>query len=78
MSITLPTKFKRDLAATVREFGYRNERDFIADAVMRRIQALKREQFIAGTSDVRAAMKKKGLKEGDIFSDFDAFLHARS
>lgn len=75
MEIKLSPRLKKEISATIEDYGYRDEKDFVEDALRRWILELKKAEFLAITRKIREKMKKKGLAEKDILIDFDKFYH---
>ena len=75
MKIDLPVKIKREISGTVKDYGYRSERDSIRDALQSRLLELKKAKFLAKTAEIRRKIKERGLTEEEILKDFESFYH---
>ena len=70
MEVKLSPKLKKEISE-VSEYGYKSEKDFIEDALRRRILELKKGEYLEKVGKVRHAMERAGLKEKDIAEDFE-------
>jgi len=61
----------------LRKYGYESKKDFIEDAVARRILELKKADFLLKVKEIRERMKKRKMTEEEILRDFDRFYHQR-
>ncbi|PIY91083.1 MAG: hypothetical protein COY72_00045 [Candidatus Nealsonbacteria bacterium CG_4_10_14_0_8_um_filter_35_10] len=77
MEIKLSPKIKREVFETLRKYGYESKKDFIEDAVARRILELKKADFLLKVKEIRERMKKRKMTEEEILRDFDRFYHQR-
>lgn len=77
MEIKLSPAIKKEVSTVLKKYGYGNERDFIEDALRRRIVELKKRDFLAETKKIQEALRKKGLSEKEILKEFDEFCHKR-
>lgn len=77
MEIKLSPKIKRDFFETLKEYGYKSEKEFIEDALRLRILELKKIDFLAKVKEIREKMRKKRIGEEEILNDFDKFYHKR-
>jgi hypothetical protein len=77
MEIKLSPKIKRDIFDALKEYGYESEKDFIEDALRRRILELKKTDFLSKIQGIRRLMKKRKIREEDILKDFDKFYHKK-
>lgn len=75
MVVILSPKIKKEVFSLLGEYGYKTERDFVEDALRRRILELKKSDFLSRVRKIREKMAKKGLKEKDILEDFYKFYH---
>lgn len=77
MEIKLSPRIKKEVSDVLREYGYESEKDFIEDALKRRILELKKADFLSKVREIRRKMARKGLREKDILRDFDKFYHQK-
>ena len=77
MELKLSPKIKKEIFPTLKDYGYKNEREFIEDALRRRILELKKAEFLIKSKKIREEMKKRGLTEKEILKDFEKFSHKR-
>jgi len=77
MEVKLSPKTKKEVSATIKDYGYKSEKEFIEDALRHRILELKKAEFLAKVEKIRRKMKEKGLKEEDILKDFKEFSHKK-
>ena len=73
MQVKLSPKIQKEIPVSVKEYGYKSKREFIEDALRRRILELKKFEFLSGVKKIQKAMKKKKIKEEDILKDFEKF-----
>lgn len=77
MEIKLSPKIKKEDFDILKEYGYKSEKDFVEDALRRRILELKKVDFSTKVKDIQERMRKKRIKEGEILKDFDKFYHQK-
>lgn len=77
MEIKLSPKIKKEVFDIMGKYGYKSEKDFIEDALKRRILELKRTDFLLKVKEIRKKMKTKKITEEEILKDFDKFYHER-
>ena len=77
MEIKLSPKIKKEVFDALKEYGYKSEKDFIEDALRRRILDLKKVDFLAKVKEIRERMRKKRIREEEILKDFDKFYHRK-
>jgi hypothetical protein len=77
MELKLSPKIKGEIFDVLRKYGYGSEKDFIEDAVARRILELRKADFLLKVKEIRERMKKKKITEDEILRDFDRFYHQR-
>jgi len=81
MVIKLSPEVEREVSDTIKDFGYKTEREFIEDALRRRILELKKIEFLSKIKKVKEVMKikevmkKRGIIEEEILEDFNKFTH---
>lgn len=75
MDVKLSPKVKKEISATIKDYGYGSEKEFIEDALRHRILELKKTEFLAKVKKIRDKMTKKGLTEKEILKDFEKFSH---
>jgi ribosomal protein S8 len=73
MEVKVSSKIKKEIAEILECYGYKNEKEFIEDALWRRILELKKIDFLVKTEKIRKAMRKKGVTEEEILRDFEKF-----
>jgi hypothetical protein len=73
MEVKVSSKIKKEISEILEGYGYKNEKEFIEDALWRRILELKKIDFLVKTEKIRKAMKKKGVTEEEILRDFEKF-----
>jgi len=77
MVIKLSPKITKEVSDILKECGYESERDFIEDALRRRLLELKKADFLAETRRIREELKKRKLREEDVLRDFGQFYHKK-
>jgi len=77
MELKLSPKIKGEILDILRKYGYKSEKDFVEDALKRRILELKRADFLLKVKEIRERMKKRKITEEEILRDFDRFYHQR-
>lgn len=77
MELKLSPKIKGEILDILRKYGYESEKDFVEDALKRRILELRRADFLLKVKEIRERMKKKKITEEEILRDFDRFYHQR-
>jgi len=77
MELKLSPKIKGEILDILRKYGYESEKDFVEDALKRRILELKRAEFLLKVKEIKEKMKKKRVTEEEILKDFDRFYHQR-
>lgn len=77
MVIKLSPKIEKEVSITIKDYGYRDEREFIEDALRHRILELKKDDFLKKVRKIKAKMKERGISEEEILEDFDRFYHER-
>lgn len=75
MVITLSPKIKKEVFDLLEKYGYESEKDFVEDALRRRILELKKSDFLSRVKKIREKMLRKGLRKKSILEDFDKFYH---
>jgi len=75
MDLKLPTTLEKEVEGAVREFDYKDEEQFIEDALKRRLLSLKKASFFASAKGIRDVMEKQGISEQDILAEFEVFRH---
>lgn len=73
MEIKLSPKIEQEILVPIREYGYQGKKDFIEDAVRRRILELREIEFLSKTKGIQDRMTKKGITEKEILEDFEKF-----
>lgn len=77
MEVKLSPKIGKEVSTTIKDYGYKSEKEFIEDALRRRILELKKAEFLAKTEKIRKRMKEKGFTEEEILKDFEKFSHRK-
>lgn len=77
MVIELSPKIKREVSATIDDYGYKDMKEFIEDALRRRILELRKAEFLDKIKGIRKKIKKVSLTEEEISKDFDRFFHRK-
>lgn len=75
MIIELSEQIKKEVSHTIKNFGYKTEREFVEDALRRRILELKKTGFLSGVKKIKKRMGERGVSEKDILEDFEKFTH---
>ena len=75
MEVKVSPKIEKEISTILREYGYESKKDFIEDALKRRILELKKINFLAETRKIRKKIKRMGLREEEILKDFERFRH---
>jgi len=73
MEVKVSSKIKKEISEILEGYGYKNEKEFIEDALWRRILELKKIDFLVKTEKIRKAMRKKCVTEEEILRDFEKF-----
>ncbi len=69
----LPEKDVREIRKIASRAGFKNEEEFVKEAVEEKILEFKKLLFTNITTDVRKGLEKKKVKQEDILQDFDRF-----
>lgn len=77
MVVKLSEQIEREVFDTIKDFGYKTEKEFIEDALRRRILELKKSEFLSKIKEIKEKIKEKGTAEKEILKDFDNFTHKR-
>ena len=75
MELKLSPKIKKEVCDLLKKYGYESEKDFIEDALKRRILELKKADFLLKVKKIRERMEKRKITEEEILRDFDKFYH---
>lgn len=59
----------------IHEFGFKNQEDFFQEAIRDKVIELNKKIFFRGSGVVANRLKKKGLGEKEILSDFEGKRH---
>jgi hypothetical protein len=76
MEVKVPSKMKKEILDFLKDFGYKSEKEFVEDAILRRILELKKLDFLMRSEKIKTAMRKKGITEKEILRDFERFRHS--
>jgi len=68
---------KKEIFDIMRAYGYGSGKEFLEDAIRRRILDLKKIEFLKKISKIKAGLAESGLTEEDILEDFDKFHHQK-
>lgn len=74
MEVRISEKLKREMP-DIKGYGYGSVKEFIEDAIRRRILELEKTEFLSFGRKMRKGFEEKGLKEKDILEDFEKFSH---
>lgn len=77
MVVKLSPKIEKEVSTSVRDYGYKDEKEFIEDALRRRLLELKKADFLRKVKRVREKMEERGVTEEEILEDFDKFRHRK-
>jgi len=77
MTIAVSEKIKQDIEKKFGLYGYSSFKEFVEDALKRRILDLQKTDFLQRVGKIKKEFLKKGLTEQDILSDFDKFYHRK-
>jgi metal-responsive CopG/Arc/MetJ family transcriptional regulator len=69
--VELPEETAREVDRLGRQFGFKDEREFIKDAVNEKILQLKKRLFISATDEVRRELERKEISIEEILGDFE-------
>ncbi len=69
----LPENDIREIRKIASKIGFKNEEEFIKEAVEEKILKFKRLLFTEITTDVRKGLEKKRVKQEDVLQDFERF-----
>ncbi|MEW6006698.1 MAG: hypothetical protein AB1595_00865 [bacterium] len=61
----------KDVSKLGRQFGFRDEREFIEDAVREKLLQLKKRLFVSVTDEIRMGLEKKGISLDEVLEDFE-------
>ena len=67
----LPEKDVREIRKIASKVGFKNEEEFIKEAVEEKILKFKKLLFDDITTDIRVGLKKKRINQEDILRDFN-------
>ncbi len=59
----------------VTEFGFKNQEEFFQEAIRDKVIELNKKTFFRGSNMIANRLKKKGVTEKDILSDFEEKKH---
>ncbi len=76
MDLKLSTTLEKEVEGAVREFDYKDEMQFIEDALRRRLLSLKRSSFLSSVEGIRESMERQAVSEQDILTEFETFRHS--
>lgn len=77
MEVKLSPRIKKEVFDILGKYGYESEKDFIEDALKRRILELKKTDFLLKVKEIKKGMRKKKITEEEILRDFEEFYHKR-
>lgn len=77
MTVELSPEVEKEVFGTIKDFGYKTEKEFVEDALRRRILELKKSEFLSKIKEIKEKIKEKGTGEEEILKDFDNFTHKR-
>lgn len=69
----MPEKDVREIRKITSKAGFKNEEEFVKEAVEEKILEFKKLLFTDITTDVRKGLEKKGVTREEILRDFDIF-----
>ncbi|MEA3254832.1 MAG: hypothetical protein U9Q22_03240 [Candidatus Altiarchaeota archaeon] len=69
----MPEKDVREIRKITSKAGFKNEEEFVKEAVEEKILEFKKLLFTDITTDVRKGLEKKGVTQEEILRDFDIF-----
>ena len=75
MTVQISAKIKEKMFDAMKLYGYRTDKEFIEDALRRRILDFKKIEFFRGIKIIKEKLAKKRLGEEDILRDFEKFCH---
>lgn len=55
----------------VNEFGFKNQEEFFQEAIRDKVIELNKKIFFRGSGVIANRLKKKGISEKDVLSDFE-------
>ncbi|MBU0567196.1 hypothetical protein KJ693_10745 [bacterium] len=67
----LPEKVSAEVNKISSQFGFRNEEEFVKEAVEDKILELKKRLFVTATDGIRSGLEKKGIKIEEVLEDFE-------
>jgi len=68
--MTIEVESRKTFRIFIESFGYKNEKEFIEEAVRDKILELKKKSFFEISDKVKEALIKKGISEKDILEAF--------
>ena len=67
----LPEKDVREIKKIASKLGFKNEEEFVKEAIEEKILEFRKLLFADITTNVRRGLEKKGIKQENILRDFD-------
>lgn len=77
MKLDLPSKLKKEMTGTIKDYGYKDTGEFVKDAIQHRLLALRKKGFLEGVEKIKEKLKERGLSETEILEDFEEFRHSK-
>ncbi len=75
-SVVLPARTIKEIHKIGMQFGFRNEEEFVREAVSEKILQLKKRIFFSLTDQVRLKAESKGITTDKILENFERFRDA--
>lgn len=72
MTTQIPQKIEKEVKTFVDEYEYKNQHEFIKEAILEKIAKLKQETFFEISNRVKKGLKKRGFTEKKILADFES------
>lgn len=69
--ISLPKSLIIEIDKIGEKFGFKNETEFVREAVSEKILKLKKQIFSSISSEVREGLEKKGITHDEVLKDFE-------
>ncbi|MCD6371759.1 MAG: hypothetical protein J7L39_03510 [Candidatus Aenigmarchaeota archaeon] len=69
--LVLPKNLIKEIDKIGAQFGFKNEREFVKEAVKEKILSLKKKLFMAATDKIKGGLRKKGVSEATLLKEFE-------
>lgn len=69
--LVLPKNLVKEIDKIGAQFGFKNEREFVKEAVKEKILFLKKKLFMTATDKIKEGLIKKGISEVALLKEFE-------